>query len=288
MRSKSMDHFPVKLVSNMKVLDEQGCAYQSKKQAVVRTDTNEVLGVHGSMYRLVPNDLAFSSLDNAVRESGLDCTDMKISASYSKNCARYTVKYNFTGIKADVQVGDTVGFQIVGRNSYDGAWPFLVEAGALRLACKNGMVVSSVDNRYRKKHTKHTPSIDVNDILDAIAISVQEFQFQVKKWRKRAEIVISEGQATDIIRAFPDLNEELEKQLHKLYRDNADHLGNTLWAMENAMTEWATHTPIKESFAGNENVIEFNRMQRVRKALQAEPFAKLAQTSGSSARERVA
>ena len=40
-------------------------------QAVVRTDTNDVLGVHGSRYQIVPHDDVVNSIMDAVKEADL-------------------------------------------------------------------------------------------------------------------------------------------------------------------------------------------------------------------------
>ena len=69
----------------------------STYQAVVRTDTQAVLGIHGPGYRLLRNGDAFAAFDEAVQRNPLDRAGMQVRDELSHGGARAYRTYTFPG-----------------------------------------------------------------------------------------------------------------------------------------------------------------------------------------------
>ena len=128
---------------------------ENMARAIVRTDTNQVLGVHGSKYKAIKHDDVVNSVFEAVAASGIS-NDYDHKINVFDNGAKMRGIIRFNDLVIEPSVGDIIAFQLTFFNSYDGSWAFQQSAEGLRLDCLNGMVSQySVAKDMAKAHSQH-------------------------------------------------------------------------------------------------------------------------------------
>lgn len=238
-------NFPVEL---QPVYDQMGNAIPDTK-CVMRTDTNDVLGVHGSRYRLVTNDSIISSVIDAVDEANIS-RDYELKIHHAEGGRKMRGEILFKDMTVQPAVGDYVHFRVSFFNSYDASWSFQANAEGLRLFCLNGC--TTPDGVSRNKF-KHTQSINITGTADKIMNGLNTFMSSPDIWRSWMATPVSDEMAEaffkhTLAKSFTRQVNQLktnEKQLEKLlsiWHDERSQLGRNKWALYNAMTYWASHT----------------------------------------------
>ena len=221
---------------------------ESMARCIVRTDTNEVLGVHGSKYKAIKHDDVINSVFEAVDQSGIS-KDYQQKIEVFDNGAKLRGTINFPDLVIEPSVGDYTQFQVVFFNSYDGSWAFAQQAQGLRLFCLNGC---TTPDTVAKTTAKHTANVNVKASSAKIQIGLDAF-FNSKElyqaWMTEDLTDLSVENffkgSLAFVNSKTSENKWNDKQLQKLmglWSDNARYLGKNKWGLYNTMTEWATHT----------------------------------------------
>lgn len=218
-------------------------------QAVVRTDTNQVLGVHGSRYHVVNHDDVVNSIMDAVKTANVS-SDYEMKVSVIEDGRKLRGEILFNNITIQPAVGDFVKFRVSFFNSYDGSWSFSQAADGLRLWCLNGCTnaVGTARSKY-----KHTQSINVEGAASKIGIGLDAFMNNQSTWKEWMGVQVTDQMAETffkqtIAKTFTrqqSASKANEKQLEKLlgiWQSEHHQLGRNKWALYNAMTYWASHT----------------------------------------------
>ena len=249
---------------------------------IVRTDTNEVLGVHKSAYKPVLHSDVVNSIEDAVLESDVS-KDFYIDTKVFENGAKLKGTVHFRDLyienKKSAEVGDIVNFKVDFLNSYDGSWSFLQKAEGNRLICKNGMV-SGLAIAMAK--FKHTTSINIEGSSDKIQIGLETFLKNKTKWETWTENKVSNENVekffkATVCKAFTrqtGISKTNEKQLEillGLWQSEKSQLGSNLWALYNCLTYWSTHTQEQRT----PHIASFNREADVGKAIHSKAWTDL-------------
>jgi len=240
------------------------------QKCVMRTDTNAVLGVHGSRYSIVKHDDVVNSMMDALRAANVS-QDYTTKFSVIEDGRKLRGEILFNDLTVQPKVGDYVKFRISFFNSYDGSWAFSQSADGLRLFCLNGMTRSDA-TAYTK--FKHTQSINIQGSAAKMILGLETFMQQPAQWQAWTNHQIEYDAVetffkSTIAKSFTHQTKERtnEKQLEKLlsiYSDEASVLGPNKWALYNCLTYWASHT----SDLKNPEVTRRNREEAIAKAMQ--------------------
>lgn len=216
-------------------------------RALVRTDTGEPLGVHGSKYEYVLHDDVVTSIQTAVMKSNIS-KSYKTEVKTFDNGAKMLGKLIFDDLTVEPVVGDHVRFEILFYNSYDGSWAFSQEAKGLRLDCMNGMTKPDTVTKTRYKHTKN---INLSGASRLMEQGLDAFFNQNRLWKQWTDHKVDNVDAYEFIKRFSytgtDLNgndkynQKRHDELIKQWWDYSAQLGRTKWALYNAFTHWVTH-----------------------------------------------
>lgn len=237
--------FPVEL---------QPCFSQSGKEApkhmmVVRTDTDEILGVHGTRYKLVTHDDVINAAYDAAKRADVS-NDFDIYYQVYENGAKMRGEIIYNDLCVEPNVGDVTKFKVDFLNSYDASWAYMMRSSALRLVCKNGQVTGDV---AAFTSFKHTASLNVEASAKKVEIGVSTFFHNKELWQDYMASKIAITDVNDFLKATvckastrqPNVNKTNEKQLDKLldyWMNESAVLGANMWALYNCLTYWATHT----------------------------------------------
>jgi hypothetical protein len=244
------DHnFPVEIqdiqtVSNLNIPNNLG-------RAVVRTDTNDVLAIHGKRYELISHDEVVSSIMNAVSLSSI-ADDYDCNIDLFNNGARLRGEILFNDLVAEPIADDHIKFRICFYNSYDGAWSVQLKADALRLWCLNGCTTA---DHVMHTYQRHTTKLDVDGFIAQIQNGVETFWDNQQMWADYSTTKITDLQALKLFEATlcyqkssqtalenDTVNQKQRTILFGHWCDYQDKLGSNLWALYNAATHWSTHT----------------------------------------------
>ena len=241
--------FPVKELPLVALGEHNKYPIDAKRfKAVVRTDTEEVLGVHSGKYNVVKHEDIVEGI-----MSGVALAD--ISKDYDHNIRVYENGAKLKGsfifndlVHKDPEVNDIIRFKVDYMNSYDGMWSIMVNAYGERLFCLNGCTSPEAVTREKNRHTSGFNILASSyQIKDALEVFFNERE-RWDAWRKTAtttELVQGIFERTLAKPTTPTLTNKVNwKQLTRLmgnWHQERNILGNNKWAMYNAATDWASH-----------------------------------------------
>ncbi len=240
----------------------------SMARCIVRTDTNEVLGVHGSKYKAIKHDDVVNSVFDAVNSSGIS-KDYDHKIEIFDNGAKMRGIINFNDLVIVPAVDDYVKFQVKFFNSYDGSWAFQQQAQGLRLWCLNGCTTAdTVANTW----AKHTTNVNVKGSAAKIQAGLDAFfntKDQYQQWMQtKTNDTFVETFLKHVVCRTPNKTSTFkwnERQLDTLmshWYTEKKQLGSNKWALYNALTAWATHTNESKSPANTQRLRE-NQLSKV-------------------------
>jgi len=267
-------NFPVEM---QPIYDGLGNAIPDQR-CVMRTDTNEVLGVHGSRYQIVTHDDVVNSLMDAMKTANIS-QDYETKFTVVEGGRKLRGEILFNDLTVQPKVGDYVKFRISFFNSYDASWSFSQAADGLRLWCMNGCTNAE---HAAVSRFKHTQSINIEGSAAKMMIGLDTFINQPDRWRKWMTAPVTTDMAETFFKAtvaksytLQQAGKTNEKQLERLlsiYCDEADSLGNNKWALYNCLTYWASHT----SDLKNPEVARRNREDAIAKAMKHKLWEEIA------------
>ena len=250
---------------------------------VVRTDTNTVLGHHGSRYKLVPHDDVVNSIMDAVKQSDITTDYKEPTISVFENGRKMRGEILFPDLVIEPQVDDYVQARIVFTNSYDQSWSFFQSVDALRLWCKNGCTTPDAVARSRYKHTTF---LNVDGSAAKIKEGIKHFHTRKDEWQKWMKRKLSDDWVElffkkTIAKGFSrqqsvdNVNQKQMENLLRIWENETKQLGNNQWALYNCLTYWATHT----QDARTPHVQRHNREQEIAKAMTSNHWKSLVTNS---------
>jgi len=221
---------------------------KDRYKAIVRTDTNEVLGVHSGKYNMVKHNDIVENIMEGVALADIS-KDYDHSIKVYENGSKLKGSFVFNDlVQNDPEVNDIIRFKVDYMNSYDGMWSIMINAYGERLWCLNGC--TSPESVTREKN-KHTAGFNVQASADQIKLALEVFFNDRERWDAWRATKVSNDQVQRVFEktlakpTTPTLTNKVNwKQLTRLmdnYRQEVNVLGNSKWAAYNAATDWASH-----------------------------------------------
>ena len=244
-------------------LDAEGVPVpESMARAIVRTDTNQVLGVHGSKYKAIKHDDVVNSVFDAVHDSHIS-RDFSHNIEVFDNGAKLRGVITFNDLVVEPVKDDYIKFQIKFFNSYDSSWAFQQIAQGIRLWCLNGCTTADT---VATTWAKHTSNVSVKGSVSKIHAALQAFKNTPQMYVDWMNVPVDDKQAesffkTTICNVKTNTSESKfnTKQLESLmgcWFVEKKSLGNNKWALYNACTYWASHTDENKSPANTQRLRE--------------------------------
>jgi hypothetical protein len=229
---------------------ENGTIVNSHK-ALIRTDTEEVLAVHGNGYHIISHDDVVNSTYDALKQADIS-SDYEFKVIDYDNGRKLKIDIIFPNLIVEPVVGDHIRFQTQVFNSYDASWSLSQQAKAFRLWCMNGCTTPDTISHQRTKHTKNG-SLGLDAGASLMKQGLEQFYNDKDMWTAYTKQPITwdavenffKETLTRTSRRYRKHNEFNKRQLENLlsiHHDQVNHLGHNAWAAYNTMTQWATHT----------------------------------------------
>ena len=221
---------------------------KDRYKAIVRTDTNEVLGVHSGKYNMVKHNDIVENIMEGVALADIS-KDYDRSIRVYENGSKLKGSFVFNDlVQKDPEVNDIIRFKVDYMNSYDGMWSIMINAYGERLWCLNGCTSPEAVTREKNKHTA---GFNVQASADQIKLALEVFFNDRERWDAWRATKVNNDQVQKVFEktlakpTTPTLTNKVNwKQLTRLmdnYRQEVNVLGNSKWAAYNAATDWASH-----------------------------------------------
>jgi hypothetical protein len=224
--------FPVEL-QNLFTKDGK----ESTRKAVVRLDTNQIIGDVSNKYKLVTHDHVFGKVQDYMSQFG----HYEENYSVERDGARVVGSFLFKHIVGDVKVNDNVGMKVVASASYDGKSSIGLQVMGLRLKCLNGMAVgekwTSAHYRHSSTHITDTGELKVFNLPKHEDV-IMNFHKDLQRFAILSKIEADNKKMLEMHRFLIEANIVPDR-----FIENAPQIEEpTYWGIYNQATEYLTHT----------------------------------------------
>ena len=210
--------------------------------AVLDTENNRAIHLHGANYQLIPYEKILVGLSDALDKYNIDINDasLKFKVSPDLNYMRLRIMFGDTGdfgtysMQYDSNDKLRLGIEII--SSYDASIVYQLRAMFLRLVCENGM--KSFEN-INSSIKKHVLNFNINDSFDKLKHLNQTFD----NLKNTVEVYQSvELGRVDVDKLFKKFSNESESKYHLLNELlETDKDKSTLYDVYNALTNYSSH-----------------------------------------------
>ena len=280
-------------VSIPTMIDFNGRSIATGKHAIVRTDTSEVLGHHGSRHQKVCQKEAITTTEKMFFESDLKTNTMTREISCSHNGSNTFARYTFPDHQFKSPDGDTSTLTALLTTSFNSTFPFMIAFGENLRACNNNNIwLTGVITMFKARHTK---GLNISNGAKAVGNVYSEAQKNHELFwdmyytpvnsdvafdtyaaasgvTNQVNEVKREIGSTDwrsIINKLPRQNQNLNYMVQKS-KDYENRMGKNKWAVYNTLTDWSTHAnPTTERSKQNIAAIKVQRAAKVRDAVNS-------------------
>ena len=237
---------------------------ETDKIAVIRNDTNKIIGTHGSDYFPYQNSEMWELLNRLVETDG----ELTIHKGGIFNDGR-KVYIQLKSADLDINYGtmkDTVKGFITGVNSFDGSTSFGFGNSNITISCQNKFWAS-----YRQltkvRHTKNMV-LRIEDILKDIQKSKQDEQIIFENIKRMSETRFTEKQKEETIKTLFNLHKDVDllsynevstrtkNNIERFYIDLQNEInekGDSVWGLFSGVTKYTTHSLTKNLENNDEN-----------------------------------
>lgn len=210
---------------------------------IIRTDTQDLLGVVSKQYEIVQND-SLLRMAEFIREE-VDMDAVVVLAKGAKVCFTATLK----GAMADIVPGDTVKRRIVGYLGHDGKTGCGAKFTNIRVVCQNTLTAALSGAGAHKTIThKKGANNQFDSLIQSIDVARQDFVTECDLMREFSRASMGLGPFNSFIEEVYDIKEDdVFRNREKLERAFLAGYGSgyapySLWNAINAITQVETST----------------------------------------------
>lgn len=210
--------------------------------AVLDTENNKAIHLHGANYQLIPYERILTGLSNALDEYNIDISDSSIKFKVADDLSymrlrilfgeegdfkTYSMKYN-----SDDKL--KLGIEVV--SSYDASIIYQLRAMFLRLICANGMKAFENINSSMNKHVRKFN-------IDNTFVKLKDLNKTFSNLQNTVEVYQSvELTKSDVESLFKKFANKSESKYHLLTDVLETDINNsTLYDVYNALTNYSSH-----------------------------------------------
>ena len=210
--------------------------------AVLDTENNKAIHLHGANYQLIPYEKILVGLSDALDKYNIDINDtsLKFKVSPNLNYMRLRIMFGDTGdfgtysMKYDSNDKLRLGIEII--SSYDASIVYQLRAMFLRLVCENGM--KSFEN-INSSIKKHVLNFNINDSFDKLKHLNQTFDNLKNTVEVYQSVELDKVDVEKLFRKFANNSDSKYHLLNKLLETEKDN--STLYDVYNALTNYSSH-----------------------------------------------
>jgi hypothetical protein len=210
-------------------------------KCIVRTDTDEIVGVVGANYSLLPNSVYFSTIEETMRGAipGDMWEGVQVRDSLSRAGAFCRREYVFPAYAEQLRntIHNTdIGLRLIAWNSYDGGTSAGLMSGLIDFYCTNGMVVGK---NIASTTARHSSRMDPQVFVEPLRRSIDQTEEMVDEVRRMARTPVTSDDAIEFLeKTFSDRR---AGAMHARFLAETEQRGQNVFALLSAMTFYSSH-----------------------------------------------
>ena len=210
--------------------------------AVLDTDNNKAIHLHGANYQLIPYERILSGLSTALDKYEIDISDtsIKFNVSPDLNYMKLRILFGDTGDFGTYSMShdenDKLKFGIEVISSYDASIIFQLRSMFLRLVCANGMKSFEDINSSMKRHTL---KFNLDDSFTKLKNLNTTFSNMKDKVEVYQSVELGRQDVEKLFRKFSNNSDGKYHLLNNVLETDANK--STLYDVYNALTNYSTH-----------------------------------------------
>ena len=211
--------------------------------AVVRTDTEQLLGVVSKQYEIVQNDSLLRMAEFIREEVDMDC--VIVLSDGAKVCFTATLR----GAETDIVPGDTVKRRIVGYLGHDGKTGCGAKFTNIRVVCQNTLTAALSESGAHSSIThKNGANNNFDALISSIDVARQDFVTECDLMREFARASMGYSAFDEFVDKVYNIDEgqvfRKREKLQTAFRHGYgwDFAPNSVWSAVNAVTQVETST----------------------------------------------
>ena len=201
------------------------------RKAIVRTDTNTVLGIVSGRYKLVKHSEVINSVGKVLAEVGLKLDRVSLCRQGAVMFVKFYGNREFT---REVKADDAVRFGLEVFNSYDGSMQIGVVLIAERLKYYSEMIAPETISSF---FIKHYDRLDLGDVRRKSLDILEKSEWFLGRYRYWSRVEVEEDKVKDFFNEL--FRGRYGEMLFAKYL--AEKEGDTVWDLYNFFTRWLTH-----------------------------------------------
>lgn len=210
-----------------------------KHKAVVRTDTDEIVGIVGSNYRVLPNAEFFGMVEETIREtideSLLAGAHVRERTTGSWSMREYVLPEFAVRLRGSQHETD-VGLRIIASNSYDGGSSASILSGLIDFYCTNGMVVG---RDVASVLARHSSGLTTQRLRNPLIQSLTTAQEHVDELQTMITTPMDEDAPVSILEKF--FSGKRAAEIFEQLQNERVVRGDNVFALHSALTHYASH-----------------------------------------------
>ena len=220
-------------------------------KALIRNDTQHVLGIVGKAYTPRQNPNAFAFMDTLCQQH-----EAKYEYVYMVDGGRQMIVQAKIDKNFNVRRGDEIATYITMMNSFDGSTPFKIFFTPIRLFCTN-QLGSAMRNRAECISIRHTVNSEVKaeDAFRVLCTATQYFAQFKEKAKTLANKALDAAKAARFLKeCFGDAEtsknvrtKNVHDEVMRLANTGSGNNGSSMWDMYNGVTEYIDHIRGKDA-----------------------------------------
>ena len=211
--------------------------------AVVRTDTQALLGVVSKQYEIVQNDSLLRMAEFIREEVDMDC--VIVLSDGAKVCFTATLR----GAETDIVPGDTVKRRIVGYLGHDGKTGCGAKFTNIRVVCQNTLTAALGSSGAHSSIThKNGANNNFDALINSIDVARQDFVTECELMREFSRASMGFSQFNEFVDEVYNIDEgqvfRKREKLNQAFMSGygTDYAPNSVWNAVNAITQIETST----------------------------------------------
>jgi len=210
---------------------------------IVRTDSQQLLGVVSKQYEIVQNDSLLRMAEFIREEVDMDC--VIVLSHGSKVCFTATLR----GAQTDIVPGDTVKRRIVGYLGHDGKTGCGAKFTNIRVVCQNTLTAALGESGAHSSIThKNGANAHFEQLINSIDVARQDFVTECDLMREFSRASMGYTQFNEFVDEVYNIEEgkvfrkrgNLEEAFRRGY--GSEYAPMSIWAGVNAITQIETST----------------------------------------------
>ena len=211
--------------------------------AVVRTDTQALLGVVSKQYEIVQNDSLLRMAEFIREEVDMDC--VIVLSDGAKVCFTATLR----GAETDIVPGDTVKRRIVGYLGHDGKTGCGAKFTNIRVVCQNTLTAALNESGAHSSIThKNGANNNFDALINSIDVARQDFVTECELMREFSRASMGSVGFREFVDEVYNIDEgqvfrkrdKLEAAFQRGY--GSEFAPHSVWTALNAITQIETST----------------------------------------------